>query len=82
MDALTELYRTLTEPRGLSFNADPEWRLDGPLGARFQEIEPVAAKMVLDSYEHLLDRYNEFEDERHEMGLAVIGLVPAKSEQS
>ena len=81
LDALIDLYRTLTEPRGLPFDADPEWRLDGPLGARFQETEPVAAKMVLDSYEHLLDRYNEFEDERHEMGLAVIGLVPAKSEQ-
>ena len=75
-DALKELYHRLAEPRGLSFDADPEWRLDGQLGARFQEIEPVAAKMVLDSYEHLLHRYNEFEDVRHEMGLAVIQLVP------
>ena len=35
---------------------------------------PSASELVLESYEHLLDRYNQFEDNRHEMGLAVIRL--------
>ena len=74
-DAMTGLYQRLTEPRGLSFDADPEWCLDGPVSSQFVEVEPVAAKLVLDSYDHLIYRFNQFEDDWHEMGLAVVRLV-------
>ena len=73
-DALVEMYERLAEPSGLAFDADAEWRLDGPVGSQFREVEPAAAELVLDSYEHLLDRYGQFEDNRHEMGLAIIRL--------
>ena len=73
--SLIDMYRRLADPRGLDFDADTDWRLEGPVGKRFSETEPEAAEMVLDSREHLLERYNSFEDERHEIGLAVIGLV-------
>ena len=76
LDSLLELYQRLTEPLGLAFDADAEWRLDGPVGTEFRAKEPEAAEMVLDTCEHLVDRYNHFEDERHDMGLAVVQLVP------
>ncbi len=75
-DSLTSMYRDLAEPRCLAFDADPQWRLEGPVGTEFMECEPFAAEMVMDSYAHLVDRYNLFEDEWHEMGLAVIRLQP------
>ena len=73
-EALIEMYEHLAQPGGLSFDADAEWRLEGPVGSQFREAEPIASELVLESYEHLLDRYNQFEDNRHEMGLAVIRL--------
>ena len=73
-EALIEMYERLAQPGGLSFDADAEWRLEGPVGSQFREAEPIASELVLESYEHLLDRYNQFEDNRHEMGLAVIRL--------
>ena len=75
-DSLKEQFRRLAESGGLEFDTATEWNLDGPVGTRFQECEPVAAEMVLDSFGHLLDRYNLFEDELHEMGIAVIRLIP------
>ena len=77
-DSITSMYRELAEPRRLALDIDPHWRLDGPISSRFIECEPLAAEMVTDSYTHLLDRYNLFEDERHEMGLAVVGLQPGR----
>ena len=74
--SLTNSYRELAEPRSLAFDADPQWRLQGPVGAKFIECEPFAAEMVINSHAHLVDRYNLFEDEWHEMGLAVIRLHP------
>ena len=73
-EALIEMYERLAQPGGLSFDADAEWRLEGPVGSQFREAEPIASELVLESYEHLLDRYNQFEDNRHEMGLAIIHL--------
>ena len=70
------LFRELAEPSGLAFDVDLQWKLDGPVGKQFIAREPDAAEMVVDSYTHLVDRYNLFEDERHEMGLAVIQLRP------
>ena len=75
-DALSELYRGLADPRGLAFDIHSEWRLDGPVGTLLCENEPTAASLVLDSHEYLLDRFNRFEDDWHEMGLAAIQLIP------
>ena len=75
-DSLTSTYNELAEPRSLAFDVDPQWRLKGPVGIEFTECEPFAAEMVMASYTHLVDRYNMFEDEHHEMGLAVIRLHP------
>ena len=75
-DSMANLYRELAEPRGLALDSNPDWRFDGPAGTQFMECEPSAAKMVMDSHTHLVDRYNLFEDEQHEMGLAVIRLQP------
>ena len=75
-DALKELYQGLSKPHGLRLDTDAEWKLNGPVGTRFRELEPASAELVLSSYEHLLDRFNQFEDVRHDMGLAVVRLVP------
>ena len=77
-DSLSDLYRGLTEPSGLAFDADTEWRLDGPVGTSFQETEPAAAELVLRSHDHILHRFNHFEDDWHEMGLAVVQLAPGR----
>lgn len=75
-DSLSSLYRGLAEPNNLEFETNAGWQLDGSVGTRFQESEPVAAEKVMDSFEHLLNRYNLFEDEWHEVGLAIIHLIP------
>ena len=73
--SLRELYQGLAEPQGLAFDIDSRWQLDGPVGTLFSEAEPAAAELVMDSFEHLRHRYNQFEDDRHNLGLAVIRLV-------
>ncbi len=75
-ESVAGTYGELAQPAGLAFDADRRWSLDGPVGTQFLECEPLAAELVVNSYTHLLDRYNLFEDEPHEMGLAVIRLYP------
>ena len=75
-DALRVLYHRLAEPDGLSIDVDADWGLGGAVGTAFQEREPAAAALVLDSYDHLLERYDKFEEGQHELGLAVLGLRP------
>ena len=72
----SNLIRELAGPNNLAFHADREWRLDSEVGAQFHDREECAAEKVLDSYEHLAERYNLFEDEQYEMGLVVVRLVP------
>ena len=73
-DGLVNVYRELTQPTDLKFEIDRRWRLDGPLGQSFQEQEPAAAKQILDSHDQLLKRYEWFEGEGYEMGLAVVEI--------
>lgn len=75
-DSIASMYSGLAEPHGLELDADPQWRLEGPVGRQFTQREPLTAELVMCSYAHLLDRYNRFEDEWHEMGLTVIRLQP------
>lgn len=72
----TNLIKRLAEPNRLTFDAYREWGLGGPVGNRLCESDPLAAEMILESHDHLVGRYNLFEDESYGMGLAVVGLVP------
>ena len=73
-EGIRRLYERMAQTGGLKMDASAEWRMDGDVWTRFREREPDAVEPVLGCYEHLVERYNAFEDERHEMGLAVIGL--------
>ncbi len=73
-DDLVGLYETLTAPDGLPFDASAEWEFAGEVSARFAELEPQAARLILDSRDYLTERFAYFEDERREMGLAVVRL--------
>ena len=44
------------------------------IGEAFTKNEPEKGAYILDSYDHLLDRYDEAHGPGHEAGLAVIGL--------
>ena len=73
-EGIRMLYERMAQAGGLEMDASAEWRMDGDVWARFQEREPDAVEPVLGCCERLTERYNAFEDERHEMGLAIIGL--------
>ena len=73
-DGIRRLYERLTQAGGLNMDASPDWDIDGKVWARFQEREPDAAERVMGCYERLAERYNAFEDEWHDMGLAIIQL--------
>ena len=51
-----------------------DWGLLGPLGEAFAMDEPRKVEHIMDSYDHLLDRYDEAHGPGHEAGLAVIRL--------
>lgn len=71
---LNSLYERLAAPDNLEVYVRSEWQLDSPLGESFAECEPMAAAAVLDSHDHLLERYDLFEGFGHEMGLAIVKL--------
>ena len=73
-DGMRRIYERLTQADGLEMDASPDWRMDGDLWARFQEREPDAVEPILNCHARLVERYNAFEDERHDMGLAIIQL--------
>ena len=75
---LSGMYERLAAPDGLRYNLSEEWTLDGPAGSAFLEREPDAARLVLDSHDHLVERYNLFEDGDYDMGLAAIQLRPGR----
>ena len=71
---LNALYERLAAPDDLKLDVNSEWRLDTPLGESFSEYEPEAADAILDSHDHLLERYDLFEGFGHQMGLAIVKL--------
>ena len=72
------MYEGLTKPQGLEFGVSEDWSIDGPLGEDFRSLEPEAAEYVLDCHEHLLSRYQWFEEPEYELGLAVVRLRPRR----
>ncbi len=77
-DDLREVYRDLARPLELRHEVHPEWELSGSQGAAFAEQEPAAAARIIESRGHLLRRYQLFEGDDHDMGLAVVRLRPEK----
>ncbi len=71
---LRELYERLTSPDDLEMYVSPEWSLDTHLGESLYAKEPRAAGAILDSHDHLLERYDQFEGFGHQMGLAIVNL--------
>lgn len=72
--AMNALYQRLAAPDDLEVNVHPGWNLNGSLGELFRADEPEAADAILDSHDHLLERYDLFEGFGHEMGLAIVKL--------
>lgn len=73
-DTIRREYLRVCEGAGLACEVSDEWGLEGPLGEAFATDEPEKVEYIHDSYDHLLDRYDEAHGSRHEAGLAVIRL--------
>ena len=73
-DTIRGEYLRVCEEAGLACEVSDEWGLVGQHGEVFAKVEPEKAEYILDSYDHLLDRYDEAHGPGHEAGLAVIGL--------
>ena len=71
---LNALYERLAAPDDLELDVCSDWRLDSLLGESFYVHEPEAANAILDSHDHLLERYDLFEGFGHQMGLAIVKL--------
>ncbi len=71
---MNALYERLAAPDDLEVDVRSDWRLDGPQGESFYAREPEAADAILDSHDHLLERYDLFEGFGHQMGLAILKL--------
>ena len=74
LQELHELYERLASPNNLEIYVSPEWSLEGRLGESLCAQEPEAAGAILDSHDHLLERYDQFEGFGHQMGLAIVEL--------
>ena len=73
-DTMRREYHRVCEEAGLACEVSDEWGLVGPLGEAFAMDEPRKVKHIMDSYHHLLDRYDEAHGSGHEAGLAVMRL--------
>ncbi|MCY4653003.1 MAG: hypothetical protein OXC95_07545 [Dehalococcoidia bacterium] len=73
-EELHQLYERLVSPNDLEMYVSSEWSLEGHLGESFCAQEPEAASAILDSRDHLLERYDQFEGFGHQMGLAIVRL--------
>ena len=71
---MNTLYERLAAPDALEVDVYSDWRLDGPMGESFYAREPEAADAILDSHDHLLERYDLFEGFGHQVGLAIVKL--------
>ena len=74
-DTMRREYIRVCDEAGLDCEVSDEWGLVGPNGEAFAMDEPGKVEHILDSYDHLLDRYDEAHGPGHEAGLAVIRLA-------
>ena len=73
-DTMRREYLRVCEEAGLDCEVSDEWGFTGPIGEAFATEEPGKVENILDSYDHLLDRYDDAHGPGHEAGLAVIRL--------
>ena len=71
---LCNLYEQLAAPNRLEIDIKQEWNLNGQFGESFCSNYPKAADAIIDSRDHLLERYDMFEGFGHQMGLAIVKL--------
>ena len=74
-DTMRREYLRVCDEAGLDCEVSDEWGFTGPLGESFAMGDPEKVKHIMDSYDHLLDRYDEAHGPGHEAGLAVIRLT-------
>ena len=73
-DTMRREYIRVCEEAGLDCEVSDEWGFTGPIGEAFAMEEPGKVEHIMDSYDHLLDRYDDAHGPGHEAGLAVIRL--------
>ena len=73
-EKLRRQYTEVCQRSGLLCDVAPDWTLDSPLGQGLAEGDPRVADKVLESRDHLLDRYDDCHGPGHDAGLVVIGL--------
>lgn len=71
---LKRQYVQVCEDEGLACSVSDEWALDSPLAQEFARQSPEVAEQILQSQEHLLERYDKCHGSGHKAGLVVIGL--------
>ena len=74
-DTMRREYLRVCEEAGLDCEVSDEWGFTGPIGEAFAMEEPGKIEHIMESYDHLLDRYDEAHGPGHEAGLAVIRLA-------
>lgn len=74
-DRLRQDYLGICSRANLQCEVNREWTLESPLGRELTSYNPQAAARVLDSKDHLLYRYNEWDRPGHDAGLVVIRLA-------
>ena len=74
-DTMRREYIRVCEEAGLDCEVSDEWGFMEPVGESFTMDEPEKVVHIMDSYDHLLDRYDEAHGPGHEAGLAVIRLA-------
>ena len=74
-DTMRREYLRVCEEAGLDCEISDEWGFTGPIGEAFAMEEPGKVEDIMESYDHLLDRYDEAHGPGHEAGLAVIRLA-------
>ena len=73
-DTMRREYIRVCEEAGLDCEVSDECGFMGPIGEAFAMEEPSKVEHIMESYDHLLDRYDEAHGPGHEAGLAVIRL--------
>ncbi|MDE2715948.1 MAG: hypothetical protein OXI33_02895 [Chloroflexota bacterium] len=73
-DTMRREYIRACEEAGLDCEVSDEWGFMGPIGEAFAMEEPGKVEHIMESYDHLLDRYDEAHGPGHEAGLVVIRL--------
>ena len=71
---LHQEYLGICQRANFQCEVNREWALDSPLGRELVIAKPQVAAKVLESREHLLHRYNEWDRPGHDAGLVVIRL--------